>query len=128
MSCRISYNCFLCIKFVNMYIFLLLTLWLFFIFFICQAEEVTPEAYFYVSSIMFYYTYYCNKQKNINMSLQVFIVFLTIPSVIYWFIYITHNCYFKLNPFEPIYLFIVMWLYFYSLIYLFSELLIFNRI
>ena len=104
-----------------MYALSLIFCWLIFIVSVCNAEAVDHSAFFYFSAIMFFVTYYLNFKKNITMSLQVTIFFLSIPSSIYWFVFIVHNRHFKLDPFSYEFVIFIMLLYFYAMLYVFSE-------
>jgi hypothetical protein len=104
-----------------MYGSFLLLIWINFVAFMSCAEHVDHPAYFYMSSIVLYLTYYLNNLKQIYMSLQITLLFLTIPSCLLWHVFITYNYYLRITviPYEQVVF--VMFMYFYIMIYLFSE-------
>jgi hypothetical protein len=100
----------------------LIMAWMSFILLVSLAEEVNLLAFLYVSSIILYITYYINNDfKNINMSLQVTIFFLTIPSSIYWYVFIQYNYFLRIKPFSYSSVVFIMFTYFYILMYIFFE-------
>lgn len=96
-------------------------IWISFVIFMSCAEYVDHPAYFYMSSILFYLTYYLNDLKQIHMSLQVTLLLLTIPSCLLWYVFITYNYYLRIFVIPYEYVVFVMFMYFYIMIYLFSE-------
>ena len=94
-------------------------LWLLFVFLISYVKEINNIAFFYISSIMLYSTYYFNSFKNIYMSLQVGLLLLMIPSFIFWYVFITYNYFLKIKPISYEIVVFIMFFYFYILIYLF---------
>lgn len=107
--------------YIKMYGSFLLLIWICFIIFISCAEHVDHPAYLYMSSILFYLTYYLNVLKRIRMSLQVTLLLLTIPSCLLWHVFITYNYYLRITVIPYEYVVFVMFMYFYIIIYLFSE-------
>lgn len=99
----------------------LLLTWICFVVCMSCAEHVDHPAYFYMSSILFYLTYYLNNLKRINMTLQVTLLLLTIPSCLLWHVFITYNYYLRITVIPYEYVVFVMFIYFYIMIYLFSE-------
>jgi hypothetical protein len=97
----------------------LLIVWICFIFLVSCAEEVNSIAFLYVSSVTLCLTYLINTFKNIYMSLQVSLVLLTIPSFIFWYLFITYNYFLRINPISYETVVFIMFAYFYILIYLF---------
>jgi hypothetical protein len=95
--------------------------WVFFIVLISCAEKVNSMYFFYFSSIMIWFTYLINTFKNIYLSLKVNSVLLTMPSFIFWYLFITYNDFLKINSISYEIVFILMSAYFYILIYLFLE-------
>ena len=93
--------------------------WVFFIFLISCAEKVNSIDFFYFSSIMIWFTYLINTFKNIYLSLRVNVILLTIPSLIFWYLFITYNYFLKINSISHEIMFVLMFAYFYILIYLF---------
>jgi hypothetical protein len=95
--------------------------WVFFIVLISCAEKVNSMYFFYFSSIMIWFTYLINTFKNIYLSLKVNSVLLTMPSFIFWYLFITYNDFLKINSISYEIVFILMSAYFYILIYLFLK-------
>lgn len=102
---------------------IVIIMWICFTFLMSLAEEVNALAFFYCSSIIFYLTYHINALKNINihLTLQVTILFLTIPSFIFWYIFIEYNYFLRIKPIPYVFVVFTMFTYFYILMYIFFE-------
>lgn len=102
--------------------FLLFLFWICFIVFLSFAEEIDTNAFLYLFSIILYLTYYINNYKKaIKMTLKLTLLFLLIPSFLYWYFIIIENFFLKVEPISYSTLIFSMFSYFYFFIYCFSE-------
>ena len=100
--------------------FILILIWINFTIGISFREPTDPE-YLVMCLIMFYITLLINFLKPINMSFKVSTIFLTIPSIILWYIAYKYNNFLSLDPISEEFIFIIICTYFYAIIYIISE-------
>ncbi len=100
--------------------FSLILIWIIFTIVISFKEPTDPE-YLVMCLIMFYITLIFNFIKPIKMSLKITTIFISIPSVILWYIAYGYNDFLSLNPISEELFFLLLFIYFYIIIYIISE-------
>ena len=96
-----------------------LLVWVSFILLFTYSEFANSLDYFYFSNLMLFVSYHLNVIKNINMSLQITIVLFNIPSLIFWYSFITYNYFLKIYSISYNLIVFYMFTYFYILSYVF---------
>lgn len=96
-------------------------IWLAFIIFMGVSES-DDSHYFLFCFFMFYVTYLYNVIVPIKLTVQLYVFYLSIPSIILWWIIYTYNWLLSIE--EPIsneIMISIIFLYFYMFIYIFWE-------
>ena len=101
----------------------LITMWILMIIFTgyTKMRYMDSLTYFSIALITFYLTWLDNIIKPKNMTLRTIVIFVSIPSIIFWFIADRYNFFLSLNPINEIIFNITQILYFYILVYIISE-------
>ena len=99
----------------------LVIIWICFIFLMTMSEELDQYHYLLFSSSMLYFTYLYNRIQPIRMSLRIGIIFLAIPSIIFWYIAFVYNDFLCLTPISYECLVSLVFIYSYLMTYIFWE-------
>jgi hypothetical protein len=70
---------------------------------------------------MFYFTCISNSLDPKHVSPRIFIIFLTIPSAIFWYIAFVYNDFLCLTPISYEFFVVLVFIYVYIMLYLFWE-------
>ena len=90
--------------------------------FLIGITKIDAEHYILFCLTMFYFTYLYNSISPVSLSNKLFITFITIPSVIIWWILYVHNYLLRIEPFDESLVIYTIFFYFYLLLYAFWEL------
>ena len=99
----------------------LIIIWTCFILLMTVSEKLDQFYYLLFSSLMFYFTYLYNKIQPIRMSLRIGVIFLIIPSVIFWYVAFVYNDFLCLTPINHDVLVSLLFVYIYIMTYIFWE-------
>lgn len=99
----------------------LVIIWVCFVLLMTMSEQLDQYHYFLFSSSMLYFTYVYNKIRPIKMSLRLSVVFLIIPSIIFWYIIFVYNDFLCLTPIKHEILICLLFFYVYIMAYIFWE-------
>jgi hypothetical protein len=97
----------------------LIFLWISFIYALSCSEYLTHYQYFVSSIFMFYFIYLLNNLYEKHVSSRIFIVFLTIPSAIFWYIAFVYNDFLCLTPLSYELFMVLFFNYIYLMVHLF---------
>jgi len=99
----------------------LVIIWICFILLMTMSEKLDQSHYLLFSSLMLYLTYLFNRIQPIKMAPRTSILFLAIPSIIFWYIVFVYNNFLCLTPISYEYLVSLMLVHSYLMTYLFWE-------
>ena len=100
----------------------IILVWVYFVILFTFAQDALNADYLEHSLVALGIIYYFNSLTIIRVSPQLFIIYLLVPSFIFWYVFITYNYFLRVYPFPEENVYFIMFFYFYILIYLFSEL------
>ena len=99
----------------------LIIVWIIFIIFISTSQEFSQLYYFLISGLMLGFTYLYNQMNFINFSLKFVIGFLTLPSILFWYLAFVYNNFLSLTPIEYEAFVHLAVLYFYAIFYIYCK-------
>ena len=100
---------------------ILILMWISFIYALSCSEYLTHSQYFVCSIFMFYFIYISNILDPKHVSFRIFIIFLTIPSAILWYIAFVYNDFLCLTPISYELFVVLFFNYVYLMLYFFWE-------
>jgi hypothetical protein len=99
----------------------LIILWLTFILIPGLSPDIDALHYLLFSGTMFYLTYIYNQVNPLILTRRISAFFLSIPSILLWYIAYRYNDFLCINPISEEFFISLMLIYWYALIYTASE-------
>ena len=99
----------------------LFIIWICFVFLMTVSKQLDQYHYMLFSVSMLYFTYVYNRIYPIRMSLRATVMFLIIPSTIFWYIAFVYNNFLCLTPLNYDLLACLLFIYVYLTTYIFWE-------
>lgn len=99
----------------------LVVIWICFILLMTVSKKLDQSHYLLFSSLMLYFTYLYNKIWPIRMSLRISSFFVSIPSIIFWYVVFVYNDFLSLKPITFEVLVGLLFIYVYLITYIFWE-------
>lgn len=96
-------------------------MWISFIYALTFSEYLTQSQYFVCSIFMFYFICIFNISDPKHVSPRIFIIFLTIPSAIFWYTAFVYNDFLCLAPISYELFVVLFFNYTYLMLYFFWE-------
>lgn len=99
----------------------LLMIWIIFILFVSTSPELNQLDYFLSSGFMLGFTYIYNQMNFLDFSLRFVIGFLSLPSILFWYVAFVYNDFLSLTPIEYEAFLYSAFLYLYVVLYICCE-------
>lgn len=99
----------------------LLMIWIIFILFVSTSSELNQLYYFLSSGFMLSFTYIYNQMNFLDFSLRSVIGFLSLPSILFWYVAFVYNDFLSLTPIEYESFVHLAFLYMYVILYICCE-------
>jgi hypothetical protein len=99
----------------------LLVIWIIYIIFVSTSQELSQLYYLLSSGFMLGFTCLYNQMNFVDFSLRSVIGFLSLPSILFWYVAFVYNAFLSLTPIECEAFVHLAFLYLYVILYICCE-------